>query len=561
MNRILLATVVMYCCVGVAYAQHIYVSPNDPVLRLADRLQTLYGSTGDSVHTHTGFTSYGEITEVFRAMKTDVYNGILSNSDIYDISKTMEENSTFGRGKWDKFLNLKEPTNTYTLYSNTPYLIERTGAVDISIQPQAALMGVTDMDHFYTSNSAGLELRANVGSRLGIYLSGTYCYEILPDFYQNYANRFQAYPFVPRFNTYSLPNDGKPVGYFWLNGEAAYDIIPRYATLSLGYRQFFVGDGIRSLILSDFAAPMPFASLRFNIWKLQYTSAFFMADNQTINYGFDDFGTNKFISYHSVSANLFSWLNLSLFETVTTSKSGGPEIGYFNPVIFYRALERAYGSPDKMAIGAMAKAVVVRRFQFYGQFFLNEFKAKEFFAGNGYKHNKWGLQLGAKYFNVLGIDNLDLQLEGNVVRPYSYQHRSTANFSHGNMPLAHPLGAGFKEGLVRIDYRPHYRIHLTAQAMIWQQGLDTGTSNYGSNVLNNIRNTPGDYGVKLIHGVSSVTQIAKLNAAYEVLPRMFVEVGGVYRKQTQEFTMYNYERFFTYLGIRFYMQRRDWFQF
>jgi hypothetical protein len=57
-----------------------------------------------------------------------------------------------------------------------------------------------------------------------------------------------------------------------------------------------------------------------------------------------------------------------------------------------------------------------------------------------------GLQLGAKYINALGIKNLDLQLEYNRVRPFTYSHRdSVANYTHYNQPMAHPLGANFSE--------------------------------------------------------------------------------------------------------------------
>src|SRR5690606_18538096 len=129
-------------------------------------------------------------------------------------------------------------------------------------------------------------------------------------------------------------------------------------TMSAGYSKFFIGDGIRSLILSDFGAPMPFVSFRTNFWKLEYTNLFFKANSQTIDYGLEGYGENKYISLHYLSANLFPWLNIGLFETVVSSKTGGPEIGYFNPVIMYRALERSYGSPDKVALGITGKAVI-----------------------------------------------------------------------------------------------------------------------------------------------------------------------------------------------------------
>jgi hypothetical protein len=36
--------------------------------------------------------------------------------------------------------------------------------------------------------------------------------------------------------------------------------------------------------------------------------------------------------------------------------------------------------------------------------------------------NKYGYQLGVKYYNAFKVDNLQLQLEYNHVRPYVYSH-------------------------------------------------------------------------------------------------------------------------------------------
>ena len=50
------------------------------------------------------------------------------------------------------------------------------------------------------------------------------------------------------------------------------------------------------------------------------------------------------------------------------------------------------------------------------------------------------LQLGAKYVDAFGINNLDLQLEMNRVRPFTHSHNdSISNYTHYNQPLAHPL--------------------------------------------------------------------------------------------------------------------------
>ena len=69
-------------------------------------------------------------------------------------------------------------------------------------------------------------------------------------------------------------------------------------------------------------------------------------------------------------------------------------------------------------------------------------------------------KLGGKYFDAFTVKNLDLQGEMNMVRPYTYTHYdSTANYTHYNQPLAHPLGAGFAE-VHRCDQVPAYEEHV-----------------------------------------------------------------------------------------------------
>lgn len=492
-------------------------------------------------------------------MRGDVYNARLSNVDMYEVSRFIRENSEYGKLTPEDFFNTKVPSAWFGGYKNTAYLLEHTGNTNFTLQPQVAIGGMMDSDADYIINAvAGLDVKATVGARFGLNINASYVLGSFPEFYRIAIEENRSMPGTLQYTEFA---NGQ-YGYFLLNGHASYNVVPRYVTLSAGYRQFFVGDGIRSLVLSDFAAPMPFASFRAQIWKLQYTAAFFSANSQNKYPGLPYFGANKFINFHLISANLFPWLNVGLFETVTSAKSGGPEIGYFNPLIFYRSIERAYGSPDKMAIGITAKALLGKRAQLYGQFFLNEFTAKEFFAGNGYKHNKWGAQIGAKYFNLFAVSNLDIQAEANFVRPYSYQHRTAANYSHNNLPLAHPLGAGFKELIASVSYRPTYRWYIDARAMWWQQGLDsTASVNYGSDILKDIRNTVGNYGVSMIHGTPATTQIYQMNVGYEVFPRFVAELGGVFRHQESELPAFNSKKFYGYIGLRFHFQRPDYFQF
>src|SRR5690606_20147629 len=170
--------------------------------------------------------------------------------------------------------------------------------------------------------------------------------------------------------------------YWRFRGQADLALIPRYVSLQAGYDRHFLGDGIRSLFLSDFSEAALFAGLRTQIWKLQYRNLYLRLQPQF--FGGQRPAGYKYATIHHLSVNVFPWLNIGVYESVVFARRGAFEIGYLNPVIFYRALERSMGSPDKVTLGLNAKAVVLRTIQVYGQFMLNEFTAREFFGGNGY---------------------------------------------------------------------------------------------------------------------------------------------------------------------------------
>ena len=173
----------------------------------------------------------------------------------------------------------------------------------------------------------------------------------------------------------------------------------------------------------------------------------------------------KYFSMHRLGVDIGKKLNLGFFESIMTDKVN---FNYFNPVVFFRWVEQQLGTPDKVMLGMDAKWNFRPGMQLYGQFALDEFVFNEFFGidGQGSKRNKYGIQAGYKYINVLGLSNLDLQLEFNTARPYTFQEKfDYQSFSNWRTPLTHPLGANFKEffGDFPISTHPKATADLTRQ--------------------------------------------------------------------------------------------------
>ena len=250
--------------------------------------------------------------------------------------------------------------------------------------------------------------------------------------------------------------------------------------------------------------------------------------------GGDQLLPKKYAAMHHLDMAITKWLNIGLFEGVIFGREDHFEFGYLNPIIFYRSIEQQNGSFDNAIVGLDFKANIAKRVQAYGQFSLDEFVLSEVTSNRGWWGNKWGIQLGAKYIDAFNIKNLDLQLEHNRVRPFTYSHGdSVANYTHYNQPLSHPLMANFQEFIGVARYQPAPR-WLAVGKIIWhQQGRDSSAVNYGSNIF--LPNTPpyrtSDYGFDIGSGWKTNVMYASFLLSYELRQNMFLELNAIVRRQ------------------------------
>jgi hypothetical protein len=177
---------------------------------------------------------------------------------------------------------------------------------------------------------------------------------------------------------------------------------------------------------------------------------------------------------------------------------------------------------------------------------------------DGWWGNKQGLQLGLKYIDAFNIKNLDLQVETNLVRPYTYSHNDTvSNYSNYNQPLAHPLGSNFIEFIAIANYQPAYKWIVELKCIYYRQGLDSGGINYGGNIFLNYNTRPADYGFGLPSGVPANCLNASAYVSYQWKENVFLEASAMYRSYTKHdiVTTTTSSTTFT-LGFRMNMFRR-----
>jgi hypothetical protein len=396
-----------------------------------------------------------------------------------------------------------------------------------------------------------------IAKRLGFSAYMTDNQERAPLFVQERINSFNAVPGYGFYKSYKKTATDYIDARGSINFTAA-----KYIEFQFGYDKNFIGNGYRSLFLSDYANSYLFLKINTRIWKFNYMNLFTELTPQTVDINAGNLVLDKkYMAMHHLSMDVAKWLNIGVFESVIFGRRNHFDFTYLNPVIFLRLSEQQNGSADNAFVGIDLKANVAKRLQFYGQLLLDELVMKQLTGGNGWWGNKFGIQAGAKYINAFGVKNLDLQGEINAVRPFTYSHYdSLANYTHYNQPLAHPLGANFVEAIGIIRYQPHPKWTTSARLIVWKQGTDTANSNVGSNIFMDYRYRPmGDYGYKLPTGPQATGVNAQLLVSYEVKENLFLEASALIRNYKSGVTEIADRNMSTFTaGIRMNMFRREY---
>lgn len=308
--------------------------------------------------------------------------------------------------------------------------------------------------------------------------------------------------------------------------------------IQLGHGKLFIGDGYRSLLLSDNASSYPFFKINTTFWKLKYTNTWMSLRDVRSEVTADGSFRTKFMSNHYLSYNITKRLNIGLFESVLWQNDNGRgfDFNYINPIIFYRAIEFSTGSRGGNAlIGLSAKYKFTNRINAYGQLVIDEFSSGDVFGGNGSYKNKTGYQLGIKYYDAFGLKNLTLQAEYNRVRPFTYSHNTVVlNYGHANQSMAHTLGANFSEFIMIARY-DHGRIFADAKVIVAKRGFEfnTETDNffYGGNIYGTEDDRENDLGNELAQGNTTDFIHAELQAGYLINPATNLKIYGslIYR--------------------------------
>lgn len=366
--------------------------------------------------------------------------------------------------------------------------------------------------------SAGINSYGLIGKKLAFNFYMTGNKEVVPFYVRRFADKYHA---VPGFKNFNVSDSA--VQYYDVRASLQWTVA-KFIDMQVGYDRNILGNGQRSLWLSDFSGSNLFFKINTRLWKFNFENLYMKLSPQ---FGIvKQANAKKYLRVNTLSINATKWLNIGIFDAVTFGREKQFELNYLQPFTFLRAMEQQAGSPDNALLGLNVKANLKHGIQVYGQVIMDEFLLREVKSNSGWWANKYGYQLGVKYVDAFTIKNLDLQVESNRVRPFTYTHfDSVSNYSNSNQPLAHPLGANFQEFVGVARYQPIKKLFLQGKIMYYYQGIDSSGKNMGSNILSDYNTRPMNYGWRIGTGDEARCLYLSLNAAYEVRENLFLDAG------------------------------------
>lgn len=388
-------------------------------------------------------------------------------------------------------------------------------------------------------NSRGAAFRGTIDKKVAFYTMFTENQARYPVYVNNIRDSTLVIPYEGFWKQYTT------TGVDFLRAQGYIDFgLSKSISAQLGFGKHFVGNGVRSLILSDYSNNYPYLRIDTRTKTFDYTNVFaeMIAGVRGGTFGLEGTGSfqKKYMAFHHLNVKIKPNLHIGLFESVMYGDStGGLKLEYLNPVIFYRAVEQQNGSEDNALIGLDFRWDIKNRVSLYGQLVIDEMIVSEVFSGSGWWGNKQGFQLGAKYVDPFGWKNAIIQGEINRVRPYTYAHEDGfTSYSHYNLPLAHPFGANFTEYLGRINYRINDYWNLEGMLMLAAYGNDIGSVNYGRDILKDytvrIPNSTGgnqDFGNDHLQGNRTDLTMAFFRVTYMWRHNVFVDAELTLRNE------------------------------
>ncbi len=352
------------------------------------------------------------------------------------------------------------------LYEN--FIIIDTGIFYVAIDPLLNLSvgmeqeGGNEAENYYT-NTRGLRLQGDIGKKLSF---ESYFYENQSTF-PRYINDFVVLTEV-------VPGQGrvksfKEDAFDYAQSGGYFSYVPfEEFSIQFGHHKHFIGDGYRSVILSDNSFNYPFLRMnaRFMNKKFGYTVLYALHQDLVrtpTNAPSEAPFRRKGATYHVLEYQVNSQLKFNVFQGTIfpfedSSGTIDRDASMLNPVIFVNPILNGMDYKFNSILGFGFKFWPMESTATYGQFAIDDAELKQY-----------SYQLGLRQF--LLNKKLYFQLEFNYIARDMYESTRLDfdnSFVHYNQPLANVLGNNSEEIVFRTAYRlkrfmPSFQINYSNQ--------------------------------------------------------------------------------------------------
>ena len=417
--------------------------------------------------------------------------------------------------------------------------------ISIKVNPLLNIKLTKDLDEgekFYI-NTRGIEFKGDIGKKFSFYSS----------FYEN-QSKFETYinNFVKKHIV--VPGQGAPK--FSREGTFDYSRAEGYISFSpntnlnfqLGHSKHFIGEGYRSLLLSDNSFSYPFLKSTFSFGKFQYVVLW--SQYQSFSIAYYNYHYRKYSSINYLSYIIKPGFEISLFESViypaNTKVEDKFDLNYFNPLILFRSLQYELNSEQNVMLGLNAKIKTSKFSQLSLQFAVDDTDF-EFI-----EESKYGFQVAIKYFDLFhnNLKNHKLFVHGeyNQIANYTYSYKNTLqNYTNYNQEIAHPSGSGLKEIIGILNYK-FKRIGLDIKFNQIINSADTTNTNFGSNTFLPDNNNEKEFDIA--KNMKTTIQHIDLSLKYIINPVTNLQVFVAIKNRKYKNEIEDTDNLFFSFGIR-----------
>jgi hypothetical protein len=241
------------------FAQSSYIPLNEDYYHRIDRYEVKAGKVFPQIFTSLKPYKRSDVVAFIDSIQQE---GLITSSvDRFNYEYFRNDSWEFARPETNE--SLKPVFNTFYKKKSDLFYVD-TKDFDLHINP-VIYFGVgsdSGLGDITFINTRGVEIRGMVDKALGFYTYFSDNQARLPSYVQDYQSQYWVIPHEGFWK--SFKENG--VDFLQARGYITFDPT-KHINLQLGYDRFFIGNGLRSATITDFAPPSFFFKAYIKVWK------------------------------------------------------------------------------------------------------------------------------------------------------------------------------------------------------------------------------------------------------------------------------------------------------